>query len=92
MYKIINITDRQGNVKEKFMKELAVEHPEMTGKLLYPITKGTIGMIRMCFIWLDRSDRILRTSIVEDVQETKDQLTVITENSIYVLEKHINTL
>lgn len=87
MYKIISITDRDGNVKEEFMKELEVVHPKMTGQLLYPITKNVVGMIRMCFIWADRSDKILRTSIVEGYQEANEFLKVITENSIYFLEK-----
>jgi hypothetical protein len=87
MYKIISITDRDGNVKEEFIKELEVAHPNMTGQLLYPITKEVVGMIRMCFIWADRSNKVLRTSIVEGYQETSELLKVITENSIYILEK-----
>ena len=87
MYKIINVTDRDGNVKEEFMKELETNHPEMAGQLLYPITKDLKGLIRMCFVWTDNSDTVLSTSIVEDYQETKELLKVITENSIYTLEK-----
>lgn len=90
MYKIIKITDRAGNPKTDFMKELTVVHPEMKGQLLYPITEDTVGLIRMCFIWADNSDKVLRTSIVKDYQETKELLKVVTENSIYVL-KNINT-
>lgn len=90
MYKITNITDRAGNIKTEFMKELVVVHPDMSGQLLYPITKDVVGLIRMCFIWADNSDKILRTSIIEDYHETNELLKVITENSIYVLEK-INT-
>lgn len=87
MYKIINVTDKEGNVKEEFMEELRETHPDMAGKLLYPITKETIGLIRMCLLWTDNSDKILRTSIVEDYEMKGNIVTVTTENSIYTLEK-----
>ena len=87
MYKIINVTDREGNVKEKFMEELEVMHPGMCGKLLYPITKELMGMIRMCFIWTDNSDKVLRTSIIEDYEVKGNIVTVTTANSIYTLER-----
>lgn len=87
MYKIIKITDCAGNPKTDFMNELQAAHPEMNGQLLYPIIKEAIGMIRMCFIWADKSDKVLRTSLVKEVQETQEMLKVVTENSIYTLEK-----
>lgn len=83
MYKIINITDHTGNIKEVFLEELRNEHKDMTGYFLYPISTAT----RLCFIWADKSNKILRTSIVKDYTEDNKVLKVKTENSIYILER-----
>jgi len=83
MYKIINITDRAGNVKETFIKELRQMHPDMKGLLLYPLSTAQ----RLCFVWADKSEKMLRTSPIESYKEDVYTVTVITENSIYTLER-----
>lgn len=89
MYKIINVTDREGNVKEEFMKEMAAAHPGMSGKLLYPINKNLVNtyLISLCLVWTDRSDKMLRTSTILDYSEQDNLIIVTTMNSIYTLEK-----
>lgn len=89
MYKIINVTDRDGNVKEEFMKELAAAHPEMSGVLLYPINKNLVNtfLMSLCLVWTDNSDRMLRTSSILDYSEQDNLIILTTVNSIYTLEK-----
>ena len=85
-YKITNITDRAGNVKEEFMAELKAAHPEMSGVLLYPISKESVDMMPLCLLWTDRSDKMLRTSTIAGYNEAGDIITVTTRNSVYTLE------
>lgn len=89
MYKIINVTDREGNVKEKFMKELEAAHPGMSGKLLYPLNKNLVDtfLTGLCLVWTDNSDKMLRTSTILDYSEQDNLIIVTTLNSIYTLEK-----
>ena len=89
MYKVINVTDRDGNVKEEFMKELKAEHPDMCGVLLYPINKNLVNtfLTRLCLVWTDNSDRMLRTSSILDYSEQDNLIILTTVNSIYTLEK-----
>ena len=83
MYKITNVTDREGNIKVEFMESLKNEHPEMNGYFLYPLHTAT----RLCFIWADKSDKMLRTSPVDKYKEVNGVLKVKTQNSIYTLER-----
>ena len=89
MYKIIKVTDREGNIKEEFMKQLMVDHPTMIGKLLYPLNRELVdaGMMRLCFIWTDNSNKVLRTSIIQDYTQQNKTTVVTTENSVYTLER-----
>ena len=34
IYRIVNITDREGNVKQDFIEELHLIHPELVGDIL----------------------------------------------------------
>ena len=83
MYKIINVTDHAGNIKVEFMESLKENHPEMRGVLLYPLNTAT----RLCFIWADKSDKMLRTSPVDKYKEVNGVLKIKTQNSIYTLER-----
>lgn len=83
MYKVINITDRKGNVKKEFLEELRQVHPDMSGLLLYPLSSAN----RLCLLWADKSEKILRTSLIESYKEDVYTVTVVTENSIYTLER-----
>ena len=83
MYKVINITDKDGNIKEGFIEELRVIHPNMSGLLLYPLSSAN----RLCLIWTDNSEKMLRTSPIVSYTEEGKIVTVITENSIYTLER-----
>ena len=85
-YKISNVTDRAGNVREEFMAELKAVHPDMSGVLLYPISKKSVEMIPLCFVWADQSDKMLRTSTIMGYREVGNIITVTTRNSIYTLE------
>ena len=83
MYKITNVTDTQGYQKIMFMDELQKVHPKMCGELLYPLSSAN----RLCLIWADRSDKMLRTSNIKKYKEENGVLTVETQNSIYTLER-----
>ena len=83
MYKIIKVTDHGGNIKLEFMESLKSEHPEMNGYFLYPLHTAT----RLCFIWADKSDKMMRTTLVKEYKEDNKVLKIKTENSIYTLEK-----
>ena len=85
-YKIVNVTDRAGNIKEEFMAELQEVHPSMSGVLLYPISKKSIERIPLCLIWTDQSDKMLRTSTIMGYEESNNIITVTTRNSVYTLE------
>lgn len=85
MYRIISITDREGNDKTDFFNEMKSVHSSMSGEILYPeLTKvGTC----FCLLWDDDTDKMLRTSTIEKYQNDGDKVEVVTRNSIYVLER-----
>ncbi|WP_143322843.1 hypothetical protein [Clostridium sp. HBUAS56010] len=85
MYKITNVTDRNGNVKHDAIKEIIELCPDMTGEILYPefMKPGN----RFCFLWNGDSGRMMRTSLIEDIEEDGNVLHVTTMNTEYWLEK-----
>ena len=91
MYRIVNITDREGNVKQDFIDELKVIHPELVGKILNKeVLKSDLFMGRLHFEWADDSNKMLKTSIVMDYVEDNDKIIVTTMNSVYTFEKETN--
>ena len=88
-YILTNVTDHDGNIKQDFLQELRDKHPEMKGKLLYPLNPGLIqrGMYRLCLFWTDGTEMILRTSLVTDCKHQNDEYMVTTLNSIYTLRQ-----
>lgn len=88
MYRITNITDREDNIKQDFIDELKQSHPELVGEILYPELVG-IGD-HLCFDWNDDTNKILRTSTIEEYSDNIDTVKVVTRNSIYYLQKENN--
>ena len=88
IYRIVNITDREGNVKQDFIDELQLIHTELVGEILYSelIKAGC----HFCFVWNDDTGKMLRTSTIEDYFNNKDTVKVVTRNSIYYLKKENN--
>ena len=88
-YRIVNVTDKDFNVKQDFIEQMKMSHPSMSGEILYPdcLMPGTFLML----VWDDCSGKMLRTSRVEKITGkiiSGDQyLTIITRNSIYTLER-----
>lgn len=82
--KIVMVSNRDGSVKEEFLKELQKTHSDMTGEC---IVNPTIGK-GLLLDWDDDSGKILRTSKIVELTENKDKnaLVIITENSIYDCE------
>lgn len=82
--KVIMVANRDGSVKEEFLKELQETHPDMTGEC---IINPTIGK-GLLLDWDDDSGKILRTSKIVELTESKAEnaLVIITENSIYDCE------
>lgn len=91
MYRIVNITDREGNVKQEFINELKVIHPELVGKILNKeVLKSDLFMSCLHFEWADDSNKMLKTSMVIDYVEDNDKIIVTTINSVYTFEKENN--
>ena len=85
LYRIVNITDREGNVKQDFIDKIRIDHPNMSGEI---INKGLLkAHICMDFMWNDDSGKMLETSSVEEYIEDGDKVKVVTRNSVYYLEK-----
>ena len=88
-YRIINVTDKELNIKQDFINQMKQLHPCMSGEILYPdcLMPGTVLMLA----WNDCSGKMLRTSRIEKITGKimfGDQfLTITTRNSIYTLEK-----
>ncbi|MEY8352511.1 hypothetical protein AALB39_04050 [Lachnospiraceae bacterium 54-53] len=88
MYKVTNVTDRNGNVKHEAIKEIMELCADMTGEILYPefMKPGN----RFCFLWSGDSGRMMRTSLIDDFVEDGNVLHVTTMNTEYWLEKEEN--
>ena len=87
MYKIISVTDRDGNLKEDFMKNMEEAHPTMSGRIYgWPMLLKPGGYLGL--VWNDASGKMLQTSyITDDVIREGRKLIITTLNSIYTLEK-----
>ena len=85
IYKIVSITDREGNSKTDFFNEMKSVHPNMSGEILYPKLTNEGGFF--CLVWDDDTNKMLRTSTIEKYQNDGDKVEVVTRNSIYVLER-----
>lgn len=94
MYRIVNITDREGNVKEEFINKLKIIHPELVGKILnkdiFKTKTWDLFMTCLKFEWTDNTHKMLVTSIVTDYVEYGDKIMVTTMNSIYTFKKENN--
>ena len=85
IYRIVSITDKEGNDKTDFFNEVKSIHPNMSGEILYPELTKAGG--HFCLVWDDDTDKMLRTSTIEKYENDGDKVEVVTRNSIYVLEK-----
>ena len=91
MYKIISVTDKDGNDKVEFMDELKSKHGDLSGEFVYfdfmlsGIENGTKP--RCCFEWNDSSGKMLKTSTVESISEWDNKIKIVTRNSVYMFEK-----
>ncbi len=85
MYKVTNVTDRNGNIKHDAIAEIKELSPDMTGTILYPEFMKPDN--RFCFLWSGDSGRMMRTSLIEVVDENGDVLHITTKNTEYWLEK-----
>ena len=91
MYRITNVTDKEGNVKQEFIDELKVVHPKLVGKILNKeVLKSDLFMDCLHFEWADDSNKMLKTSMVTDYVEDGDKIIVTTMNSVYTFEKENN--
>ena len=88
MYKIVNVTDRDGNIKQAFIDELKNVHPDLSGEILYPELTKAGG--HLCLLWNDDTGKMLRTSTIEEYVANGNTIKVVTRNSIYYLEKENN--
>lgn len=91
MYRIVNITDREGNIKQEFINELKAIHPNLIGEILdKEVLKNNLFLSYLNFKWADNSNKMLRTSMVMDYVEDRDKIVVTTMNSVYIFEKENN--
>ena len=88
MYKIISITDKQGNDKSHYA---ILDHPQLLGDFCYlDMLKSRVanGIEPHCyFIWADDSDKMMRTSRVQSMSEWDNKIKIVTRNSVYTFEK-----
>ena len=88
MYKIIQITDKQGIPKSHYA---TLDHPQLLGDFYYldmlksGVTNGYEP--HCCFIWADNPDKMMRTSRVQSMSEWDDKIKIVTMNSMYVFER-----
>ena len=88
MYKIISITDKQGNDKSHYVTQ---SHPQLLGDFYYldmlksGVTNGYEP--HCCFIWADDTDKTMRTSSVQSISEWDGKIKIVTMNSCYVFER-----
>lgn len=88
MYKVTNVTDKSGNVKEEFFDKMKSSNPGLTGTIFHlDLFRATMINAPLLFIWSDDSDKALRTSTVQDFYEDGDSIVVTTRNSIYYFTK-----
>lgn len=85
MYRITKILDKNGNSKDDFFTEVQVFHPNMSGEILYPEFIRVGGCF--CLVWDDDSNKMLRTSTIEEYENNNGKVKVVTRNSIYYLEE-----
>lgn len=80
MYRIANVTDRSGKIQK----------PERIGRLIYEprMEVFTDGLRRMFAVYADRDKLFISSPILMDTWDYKTgDITVVTENSIYTLER-----
>lgn len=84
MHRIISIKDKRGKTKRKVIRQIKRACPSMTGEILCPefMDKGS----RFCLIY-EGSSMMLRTSPIVKYIDTGEKVKVVTENSVYKLEK-----
>ena len=90
MYKITNVTDKQGVVKKEFINDMKSKHgDELLGDFIYyDYMKSNIEhKPSCCFEWADDSGKMMRTSYVESVTEYDNIIKITTRNSVYEFEK-----
>ena len=88
MYKIISITDKQGNDKSHYT---TLDHPQLLGDF-YDLDMLRSGVTNGCepscyFVWADDTNKTLRTSRVQSMSEWDNKIKIVTENSVYTFEK-----
>ena len=88
MYRIVKITDRNGNDKGEVVDELRRVHPDLLGEIINEeLLDSTLFLSCLCFLWHDDTNKILRTSCVLEVEKDLYSMIVTTMNSIYYFEK-----
>lgn len=83
--KIISIKDKQGNEKVDFYNELKRKHPYMSGEWIYKEDAYDGGSFFL--VWDDDSNKMLRTSLVNNIVMLENTIIVKTENSVYEFQK-----
>ena len=87
MYRIINVTDRDGNVKHEFIAQMKEVHPDLIGEITNKAFLKQWIPCSLRFLWNDKSGKVMLTSTVLDFVEEGDVITVTTLNSIYTIRK-----
>lgn len=83
MFKIIEITDKEGNTKNCRMKEIIEKHGSAYGEFFYELSIG----VPFYFIYRDDKEKCLRSSKVEcyDYIEESKMYVIVTANSVYYI-------
>ena len=83
--KLLYVKDKNGNEKTEFMEELKADHPELVGTWNFKFFARNFG--NFILAWDDKSNKMLKTSLVTDLKETENKVYVETQNSMYEFEK-----
>ena len=92
IYKIVSITDKQGNQKLEPFEDCLKLHPNMEGEFIdfELMCKYIVANIptKCCFVWNDNTYKRMRTSSVEYIigKLGDEEIEVATRNSIYKFE------
>lgn len=88
LYKVISVTDREGNIKQDAINEMREICDSLVGEILYP--EFVKEDYRLCLAWNNDSGRMMRTSLIESVDKENGYMKIVTRNSIYELEEVTN--
>lgn len=85
MYRITKILDKNGNSRDKYFADIKSHHPNMSCEIVLHEYVRVGGCL--CLLWNDDTNKMLKTSKIEEYENDNGKIKVVTRNSIYYLEE-----